>query len=84
MRMQLHNILHRLFLLAFFLDSSSCNRVMITEGHIEIEKSTTIEPIPDPETFVATIDTADFNQRMLAFSNNINKKLLLSRNPTVF
>ena len=58
----------RMFLLSLLLYGSSCDRAKATDALIEKEKKTTTSP--NPETTVSIIDTADYNQRMFALSNN--------------
>jgi hypothetical protein len=61
-----NNFLLQLFLLSFLLLSSSCDRAKAIDVLVEKEKRTT----PKPETKAYTIDTADYNHRMFALSNN--------------
>jgi len=60
----------RIFFLSFLLYSSSCNRAKAIDDRIEKEKSTSVQTIPAPETFIPTIDTADYNKRLQAISNH--------------
>ena len=57
-----------LFFLLFLLNSSSCNKVDATRGIIEKESSKPVQPLP--EIANSTIDTTDYNKRILALSNN--------------
>jgi hypothetical protein len=70
MKTPAHTLLLRMFFFLFLLYSSSCNRAKTTDDNIEKGKTTTIHPTPVPETSVPTIDTADYNQRIFALSNN--------------
>lgn len=66
MKTQVNIFLFRLFFLSFLLYASSCNKVKATDAIIEKEKSPKAKPIPN----ISTLDTLDYNQRMLALSNN--------------
>ena len=59
-----------IFFLLFLLNSSSCNKVEATDSLIEKENSKTVPPVPIHEITAAIIDTADYNKRILALSNN--------------
>lgn len=61
-----HNLLLRMFLLSFLLYGSSCDRAKATDALVEKQTATD----PNPETMASIIDTADYNQRMFALSNN--------------
>jgi hypothetical protein len=52
------------------LCSSSCDRAKATDASVEKEKSKIATPAEVPEAAVSVIDTADYNQRNLALSNN--------------
>lgn len=60
----------RIFLLFVLLHCSSCNKVKATDTIIEKEKRTTIHRASVLESTDPTIDTADYNKKMLALSNN--------------
>lgn len=70
MKTPAHKLLLRILFFLFLLSSSSCNKVKATDPIIEKQKTTTVSPDPVLETDVPTIDTADYNQRMLDLSNN--------------
>lgn len=62
------NFLLQTFLFSFLLLSNSCDRAKATDALVEKEKSTSTHL--NPETKASIIDTADYNQRMFALSNN--------------
>lgn len=64
------NVLLQILFFVFLLNSSSCDRAKATDADIKKEKTTTLPPAIAVETKNSTIDTADYNQRMLALSNN--------------
>lgn len=70
MKTRVNIFLFKIFFLSFLLYASSCNRAKAKDATIEKEKSTTVKPVPIPETDITTIDTVDYNKRMLALSNN--------------
>ena len=70
MKTPLPTFLLGIFFLLFLFYSSSCDRAKATDAHIEKTKNKTAQPVPVPETNVSTIDTLDYNQRILALSNN--------------
>jgi len=49
---------------------SSCNKGKASESTIENSKKENAKPIPAQEKKITTIDTADYNKRMLALANN--------------
>lgn len=63
-------LLLRMFFLLFLLCSNSCNKVEATDALNEKENSKTVQPVPLPEITFSIIDTADYNKRILALSNN--------------
>lgn len=70
MKTRVNIFLFRIFFLSVLVSASSCERAKATDATIEKEKSTTVQPVPVPETDIITIDTVDYNKRMLALSNN--------------
>lgn len=56
----------RIFIFSSLLLSSSCERAKAIDALVEKETTT----LPKSETTTSTIDTADYNQRMFALSNN--------------
>jgi len=58
-----------IFSFSLLLCSSSCDKAKATDATIEAEKSKSVQPIPIPKTEIPTIDTVDYNKRMLALSN---------------
>ncbi|WP_396187237.1 hypothetical protein [Flavobacterium sp.] len=58
----------RMFCLLFLLCSNSCNRVEATDAQTEKKTSKTVQPVAEID--VSTIDTKDYNKRILALSNN--------------
>ncbi|MBA4316862.1 MAG: hypothetical protein C0412_00525 [Flavobacterium sp.] len=70
MKMPVPTFLLRIFFLLFLFYFSSCDRAKATDAHIEKAKSKTVHPTVAHKTDVLTIDTLDYNQRILALSNN--------------
>jgi hypothetical protein len=68
MKTRANIFLFRIFLFLFLFYFSSCDRAKAKDVIIEKGKSTSVKPVP--ETDIATIDTVNYNQRMLALSNN--------------
>lgn len=66
MKNSVYAFLLQIFLLYFIIITFSCNKA--TDASIEEVKKTTVHPAP--ETVEPTIDTADYNLRILALSNN--------------
>jgi hypothetical protein len=65
-----HAFLFRMLLLFFLFHSSSCNRGKAAVVSLNNEKKENIKPLFIPEKLDSPIDTADYNKRMLALSNN--------------
>ncbi|MDD5152122.1 MAG: hypothetical protein PHC28_16855 [Flavobacterium sp.] len=63
-----HSFLHLLLLFSMLFFVSSCNKTKASGSIIENKKETVKNTIV-PETIVPTIDTADYNKRMLALAN---------------
>lgn len=61
-----NNFFLPIFLLSFLLLSSGCDRAKAIDALVEKEKKTS----PKHETKASAIDTADYNQRVFALSNN--------------
>jgi len=70
MKTAAQNVLLRMFFFLFLLYFSSCDRAKTTDNQVKKEKTTAVTPTLVLETDVPAIDTADYNQRMLALSNN--------------
>lgn len=70
MKTAVQNLLVRVFFFLFLLYFSSCDRAKARDANVKKEKSTTVPPALVLETDVPAIDTADYNLRMLALSNN--------------
>jgi hypothetical protein len=70
MKTPVPTFLLRIFFLLFLFYSSSCDRAKATDAPIEKTKSKTAHPTVAHKTDVLTIDTLDYNQRILALSNN--------------
>ena len=70
MKTQAHAFLFRMLLLFFIFHSSSCNRGKAAVVSLNNEKKENIKPLFIPEKVDSPIDTADYNKRMLALSNN--------------
>lgn len=70
MKTLVHIFLFRMFLLFFLFHSSSCNRGKAAIVFIKKEKEEVTKPLFIPEKGEASIDTADYNKRMLALGNN--------------
>lgn len=66
MRTPAINFFIPIFLLSFMLLSSGCDRAKAIDALVEKEKKTS----PKHETKASAIDTADYNQRVFALSNN--------------
>ena len=70
MKTPLPTFLLGIFFLLFLFYFSSCDRAKATDAHIEKTKNKTVHPTVAHKTEVLTIDTLDYNQRILALSNN--------------
>lgn len=66
MKTRANNFFLPIFLLSFLLLSSGCDRAKAIDALVEKEKKTS----PKHETKASAIDTADYNQRVFALSNN--------------
>ena len=65
-----HAFLFQMLLLFFLFHASSCNRGKAAVVSLNIEKKGDTKPLFIPEKVDPSIDTADYNKRMLALSNN--------------
>lgn len=70
MKKSLHSFLPLLMLFSMLFYVSSCNKGKASESTIENSKKENAKPIPAQEKKITTIDTADYNKRMLALANN--------------
>lgn len=66
MKTPANNFFIPIFLLSFLLLSSGCDRAKAIDALVEKEKKTS----PKHKTKASAIDTADYNQRVFALSNN--------------
>ena len=59
-----------ILLFSILFCTSSCNKVKSKESIIDHGKKDTVKTSPAKEKIIPTIDTVDYNKRMLALSNN--------------
>lgn len=65
-----NTFLINILLISFLLYTSSCNRSKAADAIIKNGKTETAKSKTIPETKISTIDTVDYNKRMLALANN--------------
>jgi hypothetical protein len=70
MKMSPQTFVSSLIIFSFLLTSVSCNKSKSIGSILKKENSGIIKPKPVPEKKSETIDTTDYNNRMLALANN--------------
>ena len=64
-----YTFLASFILFSLFLSASSCNKSKAADAILEKDKSEIIKPKAVSEKIISTIDTVDYNKRMLALAN---------------